>query len=493
MALAVVLPAAGAVLALAFPRHNRLVALASGVGTVAAVGEIVVALLRVGAPLRHAVGGWGAPLGIELAVDGLSAVMLTLCAIVSLCVGLYASAYFATKHAPNGGSATEHRAMQNFWPLALLLWASLNALFLSADAFNLYVTLEAVSLAGVALTALGGEREAVAAAFRYLLAGMLASLTYLLGVGLLYAEHATLDLVSLGELVFRDTISFIALPLVLAGLTLKCALFPLHFWLPSAHANAPAPVSALLSALVVKAALYLLLRWWLDVLNPGLNTGAAQFIGALGAAAVLWGSTQALLASRLKIAVAYSTVAQLGYPLLLFPLALEPGLAPAAWYGAIYLALAHGFAKSAMFLAAGNVVRMLGHDHLDALVGVGARVPVSAFAMGLAGVSLIGLPPSGGFVGKWMLLEVAIRNGQWWWVAVIVVGSLLTAAYVLRILRTLFAEAPVLSAVRPPATMEWPAFVLALGAIALGFLFNAIDPVLEVGAPGAIRAVGVTP
>ncbi|MDH3452046.1 MAG: proton-conducting transporter membrane subunit, partial [Gammaproteobacteria bacterium] len=371
------------------------------------------------------------------------------------------------------------------------LWMGLNALFLASDAFNLYVTLEVVSLSGVALTALGGDRAALAAALRYLFAGMLASLLYLLGVALLYIEHGTLSLTALGAALGASRAGPLATALILTGLLFKGALFPLHFWLPTAHANAPAPVSALLSALVVKAALYLLLRWWLEVWGPGLSWGVAQLIGTLGALAVLWGSTQALLAPRLKLVVAYSTVAQMGYLLLIFPLAHDATAMALVWSGVVYFAISHGLAKAAMFLAAGNAMRLHGHDNIAGLAGLGAHMPVSAFAMALAGISLIGLPFSGGFVGKWLMLNAALAAGQWWWLMLLALGSLLAAAYVFRVLRLIFVTPEHTPAGRLPGALEWPALLLALAAIVLGFTFTALAPLIDIGAPGA--ALGLRP
>lgn len=469
--IAVVFPAVAAVAAVLVPRWGRAAGLVGGLMTTAAV-VVIASGNSVGEPIRYAVGGWPAPLGIELAADGLAVVMLALVATVMLAAGVYALRYF--DH--DGGAEPAP-----FWPLALLLWSGLNALALSADAFNVYVTLEVVSLAGVGLSALGGRGEAVAAAFRYLLAGMLASLLYLLGVVLLYVEHGTLEIATLAQVAGTGAAGFIAVPCILVGLSLKAALFPLHFWLPAAHATAPAPVSALLSALVVKAALYLILRWWLAGLGSGLGPIFVQLLGALGAAAVLWGATQALIAPRLKLSVAYSTVAQMGYLFLLFPLAADPATAGTAWAGIVYLILAHGLAKAAFFLASGNVLRAHGHDRLRELAGLLPRSPMTRFAIGLSGVSLIGLPFSGGFVGKWLLINAAIVSGQWWWVALIVAGSLLAVAYVFRIVALLFAQSgsPIhVAPQRSPMLMELPALGLALAAVGLGFAYPILEPAL---------------
>ncbi len=207
-------------------------------------------------------------------------------------------------------------------------------------------------------------------------------------------------------------------------------------------------------------------------------------IGALGAAAILWGSVLALTQTRLKMLVAYSTVAQVGYLFLLFPLAtlVPPDIADSAVQGGVMQAVAHGLAKAAMFATAGSMIVATGRDDIGRLGGVGARLPLTLFSFGLAGVTLMGLPPSGGFSAKWLLLTAALESGQWWWGVVMIVGGLLTAAYVFKVLRRAFlpvAEGDRVA--RVPRTLEFSAFALALAAILLG-LFGA--PLIELLAIG---------
>jgi formate hydrogenlyase subunit 3/multisubunit Na+/H+ antiporter MnhD subunit len=277
------------------------------------------------------------------------------------------------------------------------------------------------------------------------------------------------------------------------GLLAKAALFPMHFWLPPAHANAPAPVSALLSSLVVKGAFYILLRLWFEGFTGLLTPAAAQLFGVLGAAAILWGSLNALFAPRLKLLVAYSTVAQLGYLFLLIPLAAGPTDGFTAWSGGVIFLGAHACAKTAMFLSAGNMLHAAGSDRIRDLDGVTHVLPLSAFTFGLAGMSLVGLPPSGGFAGKWLLLRAAIARGQWWWAATLLGGSLLAAAYVIRVLFHAFTRVEAPAHTRPvPRVMELTALGLAVLAAGLGFAASGSATLLRVGAPwppaGAGRA-----
>ncbi len=395
LVLLVVLPLVGSMLCFLLPQRVKLLGLMTALAITASVLALSYQVVNQGV-LRYAVGGWGAPLGINLYVDGLSLLMLLVTALVGVAISIYSSGYFNDDKA------------KHFWPLWMLLWGALNALFLSADIFNLYVTLELMGLAAVALVALAGGADALAGAMRYLLVSLLGSLCYLLGVALLYHNFGSVDIEVLGQRMEPSPAVWAAVGLMTAGLLLKTALFPLHFWLPPAHASAPAPVSALLSALVVKASFYILLRLWLEIFpvaSASMEQSLGQLLGLLGVMAVLWGGFQALRQTRLKLLVAYSTVAQIGYLFLAFPLASIIG-----WKAAFYMLLSHAVAKTAMFLAAGNILFYGGHDRIADLDRVAQRLPLTLSAFGLAGISLIGLPPSGGFIAKWLLLEAAIRS-----------------------------------------------------------------------------------
>jgi len=461
----ILLPLAGALICFLWPRHSVPLGLVATLGVITCVTGLCWQVVEQGAQ-RYTVGGWGAPLGIDLYADGLSLLMLLMTAVVGLGISIYSSGYF------------EHKTAAVFWPLWLFLWTALNALLLSADIFNLYVTLELMGLAAVALVALAGGAAALTAAMRYLLVSLLGSLCYLLGVALLYHSFGSVDIAILAQRVEPLPAVWAATGLMSAGLLLKTALFPLHFWLPPAHASAPAPVSAMLSALVVMASFYILLRLWLEIF-PLSGAALGQLLGLLGAAAVLWGGIQALRQTRLKLLIAYSTVAQLGYLFLAFPLGTS-----FAWKGALYLLLSHALAKAAMFMAAGNILRFGGHDRIADLDRVVQRLPLTLTAFSLAGISLMGLPPSGGFIGKWLLLDAALYSGQWWWALILITGGLLTAAYVFKVVGYAFTPAEVSHEARTvPARMEWTALLLALAAVLLGLFALWPLTLLDIGSP----------
>ena len=450
---------------------------------VAATGAIVlwgVAAVVDRGTVLSALGGWTPPLGITLRADGLSAAFLLMTTVVMAAVAILSLS--GDRHDGEGASA--HPAI--FWSLLLFLWAGLNTVFVSRDLFNLYVALEVTGLSGVAMVALSGGAVALRAQMRYLLFATVGSLLYLMGVALLYAELGVLDSSLMAERIEATPPALAAAVLMTLGLLIKTAIWPLHFWLPPAHSSAPPAVSAVLSGLVVKASLYLLVRLWFEVF-PGILTAAAwTLLGVLGAIAVLWGSLLALRQERLKLMIAYSTVAQLGYMMFVFPLA-APGspFALQAWNGAVLQMLSHGIAKAAMFLSAGAVVAALGGDERSRLVGGSRSVPVPLFAMALAGLSIMSLPPSGGFLAKWFLMRSALGAAEWWLVFVLFAGGLMAAGYVLRFLlpafRPLPEDAP--SGSRPVGSMAVAALTLALASLALGLASGPVVGLIEAAVP----------
>ncbi len=490
LVLAIIVPVIGMLLSLVIGgRYAERIALAlmpAGIGLSLA---IAIEIWVTGQPLVYILGGWTPPLGIALRADGFSAVMLVTSALVITAAGYFARINFATPP-----EFSEKRAPLAFWTLLQGLWAALTVVFLGGDLFNLFVALELLTFSAVPLVCLDGRPETLTAALRYLLFALFGSVLYLLGTALLYGAYGTLDIVLLANRISAEPVVApavcVAAGLMTAGLLAKAALFPLHLWLPPAHANAPAAASAVLSALVVKASFFLIVRLWFDVM-PGLATAAVTTVLAtLGSAAILFGSVLALRQARLKLLVAYSTVAQIGYLFLMFPLAIggHPWSAD-AWSGGIMQTLSHAFAKAAMFLAAGLVAEQLGHDRIAELRGIGRVMPMTVFAFGLGGLSLMGLPPSGGFAAKWLLLQASVESGQWAWALIMLAGGLLAGGYIYRVIAPALASASV--AVKAPASRrrEAVALALALGAVLLGFAPLEFFDLLQIGRPVAMVAL----
>ncbi|MCG6659868.1 NADH-quinone oxidoreductase subunit N [Halomonas campisalis] len=477
--LLVVLPlglALAAFFGLGSPRRQVMVGLAA-IGIALAAAALSLLPQSIG---TIAVGGWQPPVGILWRLDVSGALMLGMTALVA------GAGSLALLHDP------EIQRDRYLWSLWWLLWGGLNALLLSRDLFNLYVTLELVALAAVGLVALSRYDPQGRAALRYLLASLLASLLYLLGVALLYGQTARLDMTLLAEQLDDGGATRLAAVAISLGLLIKAAMVPLHAWLPAAHARARPPVSAMLSATVVAAALFILWRLWLGPF-AALRLPLRELLTLLGSAALIWGGLQALLQTRLKLMIAWSTLSQSGYALLLLGLAGSQGWPGSgstenmATAGALLMLLAHGLAKAALFLAAGAIATAHGHDRLAGLTGSATPLPLAWLAVALAGISLVGIPPTGGFVGKWWLLQAAIAEGRPMIGLSLLLGTLLTAAWLCRLLDLALrpvcaapASLPRLSPRGEPSQLIARLTQLALGLALLAWLLG----------PAALLAAG---
>jgi len=431
---------------------------ATVIGLAATLAQVILAALlavQTRAPIgteasQIAIGGWPSPLGIAFQADGLAVLMLVMNGLVGLAVAVQA--------------AGSPRTKRGFWPLWLLVLAALNGLFLTTDLFNMYVAFEVLGLSAVGLTILTGTPRALRAGFDYLCAGLAGSLLVLLGVVLAYSAVDRVDLAAL-PLLLDSAEGQLALALTLVGLALKAALFPLHFWMPEAHSGAVPIASAILSALVVKGALYVMLR--VTVILAGDLDLLSLTLAAFGAAAMLWGSWRALHADRLKLLVAYSTVAQVGLITVAIGLVQDPA-SSALWQAAALLMLSHALAKAAMFLSVGRIAEELGHDRISGLNRSDLRPGLSEFAFAVAAISLIGLPPTAGFVGKWIVMEEIIAAGGWPWVALLLLGTAMSAAYLARVVSRCLRGGPHMAPdARTPALQAGDVAALALAVLAL--------------------------
>ena len=351
--------------------------------------------------LRYELGGWAPPWGIEYVVDPLSGGVAALITLVAVCVAVYAGPR------ADGGSAARGGM---FHGLYLLLVAGLLGIVLTGDMFNLYVFLEISSLAAYALLASGGIRGTVAT-FRYLIVGTIAATFYLLGTGYLYALTGTLNMADMAVRLTAvvDARAYgVAVVLIVIGLAIKAALFPLHGWLPDAYTYAPAPVTGFIAAVMAKVSAYALFRV-LYFVTPaeGASAQALMLLGWVSVVAVLAGSILAMAQHDIRRMLAYSSVGQMGYIVLGFALGT-----PAALIGALLHLFGHAVMKGCLFLVVGGIRWRTGIYRISDYAGMGRRMPLTMAAFVVAALAMIGLPPTLGFFSKWYLLSWRRRGGR---------------------------------------------------------------------------------
>ena len=380
-------------------------------------------------PLHYYMGGWAPPWGIEFRIDSLGALMLLLITGITLLIGIY-SKKSVVKEIPSKEVP--------FYSVYLVMVAGLAGLVSTADMFNLYVFLEITSLASYALVSIGGG-AAVVSAFRYVILGTVGATFYLLAVGYLYSMTGSLNMADLSRILpdlYDSTTVLVGFAFFVIGISIKMALFPMHTWLPGAYADAPSAVSALLAATSTKVAAYVLVRVMFFVFEPRFSIETipvTTLLSWMGAVAMVLGSGMAIAQSDFKRMLAYSSVAQIGY------IVLGIGLANTAGFtGGMLHLVNHAFMKGGLFLVAGAIVYRTGLREIREFRGLSLKMPVTAATFSVCALAMVGIPPTGGFFSKFYLILGAIDAGNWVFVGVIVLSSVLALAYLTNVLRYMY-------------------------------------------------------
>jgi multicomponent Na+:H+ antiporter subunit D len=401
-------------------------------------------------------GGWARPYGIEYRVDITNAFVLVVVSLVGAVV-FTAGPGQARRAIPEGREYL-------FYSAALLCLTGLLGVTITGDVFNVFVFMEISSLSSYILIALGRERRAIMAAFSYLVMGTIGATFLLIGIGLMYQMTGTLNMVDMAqrlEAVNETRTVLVAVAFVFVGISTKLAVFPLHQWLPNAYSEAPPIVSAFLAATATKVAYYLLLRFSLGLFGAALvfdRIGVDRLLMPLSVLAMFVGSIAAIYQTDLKRVLAYSSIAQIGYMTLGLSLATEAGVAA----GLVHV-FNHALMKGALFLVAACVTWRMGSTKIDVMKGLGQRMPLAMAAMVVAGLALIGVPGTVGFVSKWALVSAALDQGALWLAFLIMGSSVLAVVYVWRLVEVVyFAEPEIeLEAKEAPLRLLLPTWILA--------------------------------
>ncbi len=381
--------------------------------------------------ISYEIGGWAAPWGIEYRIDELNAFVLLLVTSIGAVVTPFARLSLSRE--------IDADNVPRFYAAFLLCLAGLLGITATADLFNVFVFLEISSLSSYTLVAMGRDRRALTAAFRYLIMGSIGATFIVIGIGLLYAMTGTLNMADLAmrlpEVSSTRTVP-VAFAFLGVGISLKLALFPLHLWLPNAYAYAPSAATAFIAATSTKVAVYMLLRVFFTVFGAEFSFNEMQLdmvLLPLALIAIISMSLVAIFQENVKRMLAYSSLAQIGYMML----GISVGSAAGLTAGVIHL-FNHALMKSALFLALGCVVYRIGSVHIRAIAGLGRQMPWTMGAFTLGGLSLIGVPLTVGFISKWYLIGAVIEAG-WWPVAILIVlSSLMAIAYIWRVVEAAY-------------------------------------------------------
>ena len=416
-----------------------------------------------GSVISYELGGWTPPWGIEYRIDTVNAFVALIVAGMAAITMPYAM-LSVEKEIPK-------EKLSLFYATFLLCMDGLLGITLTGDIFNLFVFLEISSLSTYALISMGRQRRALTAAYQYLIMGTIGATFLLIGIGLIYAETGTLNMMDLSALlpsVFEHRTVHTAFAFIVVGVGLKLAMFPLHLWLPNAYTYSPSAVTVFLAATATKVAVYVMLRLVFTVFSIGFayvtpTDGMFMLVGALG---VIVASIYAIYQQDAKRLLAYSSVAQIGYILMGIGFASALGLTASVLH-----IFNHALMTGALFMAVGALVYRIGHSQISQFKGLGRQMPWTFAALVLAGLSLIGIPGTAGFISKWYLVLAAIEQQAWFIAIIILGGSLLAVIYMWKLVEALFFQsaseerAPVKEA---PLSLLVPTWILVIANIYFG-------------------------
>ena len=423
--------------------------------------------------ISYWLGGWQPPWGIEYAIDILNAFVLVLVAGVCFSVSIYAKKSL--------GFEVPGKELP-LYTLYILLSTGMLGIVVTGDIFNLYVFLEIGSLAAYALIAVG-DRQSLMASFNYMIMGTISASFILLGIGYLYVMTGTLNMADLSERLpelYGRPVILVALALLVVGLSIKTALFPLHTWLPDAYTHAPSAVSAMLAGTFTKVGIYALIRVMFTVISPEYvieTVPVMNILSWVAAAGIVAGSVLAIAQYDIKRMLAYSSVSQIGYIILGVSMANK-----LAMTGGILHILSHSLMKVGLFMVAGAIIYRTGIRNIYQLKGMGKKMPFTMAAFVIGALSMIGIPPTIGFASKFYLAWGVLEAENWVFVAVILLSSLLTAVYFWRIFENVYFgvhEHEEIKKDEVPLSMLLPILIFAAITLLLGLFASLPIGVIE--------------
>lgn len=401
--------------------------------------------------------------GARFALDSVSLLFLVVVNAVAFACTIYATSYVA--HLGGRGK---------FFALLLIMVSGLNAMLLTRDLFSLYVFLEVASIASYVLVAFGLESDGVESAIKYLLLSAVATSMVLLGMALVYLNAGTLEFEALKGMLAEATLPpafLVAAALFICGFGLKAAVMPFHAWLPDAHPSAPAPISAMLSGVVIKVAgVYAIARIFFYI-YPTMGQVQMTLL-VLGTISMIAGAVLAYFQSDFKRMLAYSSISQIGYIMIGFGVGNLLGLV-----GALFHIFNHGLFKSLLFLNSGAVQYRLGTRDMNEMGGLENRMKVTGITSVFGMLSIAGVPPFNGFWSKLFIILGALEGGKTTVAVLAIVVSVFTLGYFLIIQRKVFfgkLNDKWRDVREAPLAMSCAVILLAAACLLTGVFFHSV-------------------
>ena len=447
-------------------------------------GAVAGRALIAGGPVLQQSPWLGEAVNIRLALDGFSLFMLVAIALVGLAASLFSIDYME-----------HYGAKGNYYALYLVMIAGMNGLVLSTDLFSVYIFLEVAAVASYALVAYGLGRDELEAAFKYLMLSVVASAFVVAAIAVIFGMTGSLDFAAVAAALKElnaGAVVGVAAAFFIMGFGLKAALVPFHAWLPDAHPSAPAPISAVLSGLLIKVSgVYAMTRIFLGVF--GLTPALSGVLMLLGAVSMVVAALLALGQKDMKRMLAYSSISQVGLVVLGIGIGTPLGIA-----GGLFHLFNHALAKGLLFLTSGSVQQATGTRDMDDMGGLAKRMPVTAVTNLVGSLSIAGVPPLNGFWSKLLIIVALVQAGHPVFAVIAVLASVLTLWYYLLIQRKAFfgkLDEKWAAVKEAPFWMTVATVLLALLCVGIGILFAStvttwIQPAADVLADGLHAVTG---
>jgi multicomponent Na+:H+ antiporter subunit D len=415
----------------------------------------------------------------HLRIDTLGVVMAAIFVGIGLAATVYSIAYMK-----------KESGVPLYFTLLLAMIGGMVGVVFAGDLFTLFVFWELMCISSYVLVAfIKGAGESVEASFKYLIMSGAGSATVLLGISVLYGMSGTLNFEGLalafGEAPFDPWLLFVSL-MVLAGFGVKAAIVPLHTWLPDAHSVAPSPISALLSGVVIEVGVLALCRTCFSALMP-VQAQWLSILAVLSVITMFVGNILPLVQGDVKRLLAYSSIGHIGYMLVGLSIGTQLALT-----GTFLHIFNHALMKGVAFLCAGAIIYTLGTRQMDEMAGIGRKMPVTAIAFSISLLALLGLPPMNGFISELTLVTAAFQAGSTWLGAIIIVNSVLSSAFYLRVIRVILQPATsekVKAAKEAPLIMLIPILVMAAMIIIFGLWPDPVMKLMQESAAGVLSMV----
>ncbi len=440
-----------------------------------AVSFVLMEEIKVNGPQSLQLGGWEAPFGVTMVADMLSALLLLISGIVALCCLFYSFRSI-------GRSREEHY----FYPLFLFLITGVNGSFLTGDIFNLFVCFEVMLVASYVLISLGGERVQLRESLKYILINIISSFLFLVGIAYLYATLGTLNMADLSlrvEEAGQDGLITTIAIVLLTVFSLKAGLF-LFFWLPGSYGAPPTAVSAVFAALLTKVGIYAIIRMFTLVFyhDPQVTH---LLIGILAALTMLSGAIGAVAYWDIKKILTYNVIVGVG-----FILAGLASFNPNGMTGSIFYLIHDMIVKALIFLLGWTIIHLTGTSKLRDISGLITLHPLFGWMFFIAALSLAGIPPFGGFLGKVLITKGTFEAGYYWLGGIGLLTSLMVLYSIMKIFMNGFLGDTELTEEKEKGSIKglmWPIGILTALTIFLGLGAQGVQEYVNIAVEGLMN------